>query len=55
MRIVNEKSGAILIGVIFIAVISAFFLIDPIAQDLEYHSFSDTKGLTHLPNTLNVL
>jgi hypothetical protein len=55
MKIVNEKNGARLIGSIFIVVIAIFFLVDPVSQSLDYHIFSDAKGLSYLPNTLNVL
>lgn len=55
MKIVHKNIGTGLIIATFSAVIIVCFLIDPIAQDLNYHNFSDIKGFSYLPNALNVL
>lgn len=55
MNMVKEKIGTVLIAVACIGVISAFLMLDPIAQDMDYHNFSDIKSFISIPNTLNVL
>ena len=55
MNKVNEKIGTLLISAVCIFVIVAFFILDPIAQDSNYHNFSDIKSYLSIPNTLNVL
>ncbi len=55
MTMRNKKTGNALIAIAFISVIVLFFVLDPIAQDLNYHNFSDRSTLLSLPNALNVL
>jgi len=51
----KEKMGLILIWLTGIATILALGLSDRVAQDCQYHNFSDTDSFLSIPNTLNVL
>lgn len=55
MRSTREKIGFSLIVLIGLSALSAFFLVDPVPQDDQYHSFSDERTYLGVPNALNVL
>jgi len=51
----REIVGYILISAIAVIALSSLFFVDPIAQDVEYHNFSDQRGFWGIPNFWNVL
>jgi len=55
MKLHNKNVGFGLLSIAFLAVIVAFFFVEPVAQNLDYHLFSDTRGFAYFPNALNVL
>jgi len=56
----NYKSKIIEIRYLVITVVSllgivGIMLLDPLAQDLEYHQFNDQRTFLGIPNFLNVI
>ncbi|HFC30795.1 MAG TPA: alkaline phytoceramidase [Oceanospirillales bacterium] len=51
----NKKYVKIIIWLLCISAIAAFFFIKPIAQDLNYHNFSDKRTIFGIPNFWNVI
>lgn len=51
----KKKSGVILISVISVIALISVFTIDPIAQDVAYHRFSDNRQIIGIPNFWNVI
>lgn len=50
----NKQPGLSLIALITLSLVITTFLHEPIAQDLSYHQFKDTRGLAGIPNVFNV-
>lgn len=55
MKIEKEKIGVTAIILISILGITGVFLLDPIAQDLQYHLFKDQRTVAGVPNFWNVI
>lgn len=55
MQTTKENIGLWLIGASALLIFIALILVGPMAQDLTYHSFSDTTPILGIPNALNVL
>ncbi len=55
MRGKREKIGLIVIAAVSILAVAVVLLQGPIAQDLSYHHFHDTRTLFGIPNFWNVL
>ena len=55
MNIEKEKIGSIVILLILLSGIFGVLMLDPIAQDLEYHLFKDQKTIFGIPNFWNVV
>jgi len=51
----GEKFGYVLIGVILVMICAAVFSQPPIAQDIRYHDFADTREMWGIPNFWNVV
>lgn len=51
----NEKTGILLIAILSICALIGIFITGPIAQNTDYHDFSDSVSYLSIPNTLNVL
>ena len=55
MNIEKEKTGYIVIALISILGIVGVLMLDPIAQNPEYHLFIDQKNIMGIPNFWNVI
>ncbi len=56
MNVNSEKSGVgLLIGFICIVAFTALFFVEPMAQDLAYHKFADSKEFFGVANFWNVI
>jgi len=55
MNLVNGKFGYITIILVSIFAIVGVLMLDPIAQDLEYHQFIDQRNIFAIPNFWNVI
>ena len=51
----RDRYGKILIVLMAVVTVCAFFLSDRIPQDIRYHNFSDQRIYLSIPNALNVL
>lgn len=55
MNIEKEKIGYIVIALVSLLGIVGVLMLDPIAQDLEYHLFKDQRTIIGIPNFWNVI
>ena len=55
MTIVNRYYRGFLLIAVFIVTAVALYLIDPIAQDLAYHKFSDCREFFGIPHFMDVI
>jgi len=51
----KEKSGVVLIFVLALFSLAVLFNQDPIAQDVNYHLFKDSRNILRIPNFWNVV
>ena len=49
------KKGTIAISLVSIIAITCVWMLDPIAQDIEYHLFYDQRTILNIPNFWNVI
>jgi len=55
MNMGNEKTGHIAIALIVLLGVAGVLMLEPIAQDPEYHIFVDQRTVFSIPNFLNVI
>ncbi|NRB40231.1 MAG: alkaline phytoceramidase [Pseudomonadales bacterium] len=51
----KEQLGFALIAVITVSAVTGIFSLQPIAQDLAYHHFADTRTMGAIPNGFNIV
>ncbi|MDX2464148.1 MAG: hypothetical protein QNK31_06525, partial [Porticoccus sp.] len=51
----NKKIGYIAIALIVLFGVAGVLMLEPIAQDPEYHLFADQRAVFSIPNFLNVV
>lgn len=54
-QVKNEKIGITLIAIAAVIALISVLVQEPIAQDIKYHLFSDSKKIWHIPNFWNVV
>lgn len=55
MNLENEKTGIAAIALVSMIGIAGVLMLDPVAQDIDYHLFKDQRTILSIPNFWNVI